>query len=83
MACVEVDIVIEDHLDEVDTKVLIKELERRSSKGDRSVDLGPEWRDWQRLADYIVEGEMTLALDELYRLSPVVLNRPIPHRRAA
>ena len=60
---------VSDYIGELSTKELVAELERRTNGGDK--DAVFEYRDWDRLADFIAEGRTREALDLLSGLSPL------------
>lgn len=75
MAYVDVYIDPADHIDELSTKELMEELDRRAKNGDPEA-REPEWRDWDRLADFIAEGRTREAL---YILSSLAPTRIVPN----
>jgi hypothetical protein len=67
MACIDID--VSDYLDELSTQELLSELADRQAKGDKGAAVDC-FRDWDRLADFIAEGQTKDALALLARLSP-------------
>jgi hypothetical protein len=70
-----IDIDVSDYLDELSTKELLRELAARTAKGDLSASVDC-YRDWERLADFIAEGQTEDALALLARLSPAPTPTP-------
>lgn len=68
MACIDIDII--DYIDELTTEELVEELNGRRERGDTKATTNGAWREWERLADFIAQGDTREALYLLAKLAP-------------